>query len=81
MSINKEEEIREEVLNYIRSQIECWNKAEGRTTKEKLTGLARSILKMLDGETDLPAFIVAPQEYQHYANVDYDIAGDLHNLI
>lgn len=54
------EEVREEVLNHVRGMVDYWNGIEKDTTKEKLEGLAFSILTMLDGCGTLPSFIVAP---------------------
>jgi hypothetical protein len=54
--------VRGEVLNHIRDMVNYWESSEGKTSKEKLDGLAFSILVMLDGESNLPPFIVAPLE-------------------
>ena len=55
------EEIREEFLEHVRDLIEYWDEAEKSTNKEKLSGLAFSILVALDGgAADLPGFLVAP---------------------
>lgn len=55
------EEVRSDFLNHIKIMISCWDNLSNKTTKEKLEGLAFSILVALDGEAGiLPAFIVAP---------------------
>lgn len=59
------EEVREEFLNHIRCLVNEWASVENKSTKEKLNGLAFSILAMLDGESaDLPSFIVAPLPHE-----------------
>lgn len=58
------EEVREEVLDHIRGMVDYWNEIEKDTTKEKLEGLAFSILTMLDGYSSMPSFIVAPLPHE-----------------
>ena len=43
------EEIREEFLDEIRGLVKYWNKVDKPTVEEKLSGLAFSILVLLDG--------------------------------
>jgi len=90
------EEVRDEFLNHIRYLVEYWNNVDERPCREKLDGLAFSILSMLDGSSvDICGFIVAPNPYEddkkyniengndYYPenrNVNCDIAGDLHDL-
>lgn len=60
-----EEETREAFLNHIRELVDYWDTADKETTKEKLNGLAFSILVALDGEAvSLPAFILAPSPHK-----------------
>jgi len=54
------EEVRTEFLEHIRELVNYWDRIEKDTTKEKLEGLAFSILVTLDGCSSLPSFIVAP---------------------
>ena len=55
------EEIREQFLDHIRVMVNYWDGIPKETTKEKLSGLAFSILVALDGcAGDLPGFILAP---------------------
>jgi len=54
------QEIREEFLDHIRALVDFWDNTKRDTTKEQLSGLAFSIMNVLDGGTNLPAFIVAP---------------------
>lgn len=55
-----EKELRAQFLEHIHYLVDGWDKSDRETTKEKLQGLAFSILVMLDGESSLPGFIVAP---------------------
>lgn len=60
-----EEETRNAFLHHIRELVDYWDAADKETTKEKLNGLAFSILVALDGESlALPAFIVAPSPHE-----------------
>lgn len=66
------EEIREKVLEHIRILSRYWSEVEeGIEVKDRLEGLAFSILSMLDGVSSLPGFIVAP--YTHESDKDYHI--------
>lgn len=54
-------EISVKVISHIYNLIDYWDSFEDYSSKEKLDGLAFSILSMLDSpSTDLPHFIVAP---------------------
>jgi len=57
-----EEEVRNKFLEYIAFLIKYWDEIDSvRTQKERMKGLAFSILSMLDGcSGELPGFIVAP---------------------
>ena len=66
--VKTEEEIREKFLSHVRSLINYWDRVDGKdapkTQKDRLAGLAFSILVTLDGEAaDLPGFIVAPNPH------------------
>lgn len=66
------EEVREEFLGYIEMMINYWDDINSKNTKEKLNGLAFSILSMLDGcSASLPAFIVAP--FPHKDDKNFNI--------
>jgi hypothetical protein len=49
------EEVREELLDHVRTMVDYWDKTE-RDKKGALSGLAFSILTMIDGAAELPAF-------------------------
>lgn len=55
-------EIKKEFISNILSAIDYWEKEQSTpTTRQKMMGVAFSILVMLDGEdANMPAFIVAP---------------------
>jgi hypothetical protein len=89
------EEVRERFLRYIWETVEYWEEY-GTDTREKLEGLAFSILATLDGSTlAFPPFIVAPfphpddkqchrdageRWFPETRAVPTDIAGSLHEL-
>ena len=54
------DEVREKFLKMVAARANYWDSLEGMSSKEKLHGLAFSIMSILDGCTDLPGFIVAP---------------------
>jgi hypothetical protein len=65
-----EDEVRDQLLEYVWAMIHYWEKGKVLTTQEKLEGLAFSLLSMLDGDSaNLPRFIVAPNP--HPSDVDY----------
>jgi hypothetical protein len=68
------EEVKEEFLNHIRGMVDYWNEIQKDTTKEKLNGLAFSILTMLDGYSSMPSFIVAP--LPHEDDKEYNIENE-----
>ena len=70
------EEVREEFLSHVRSMVDYWNDIEKETTKEKLEGLAFSILSTLDGCTNLPCFIVAPLPHKDDRQFNIDEEED-----
>lgn len=60
------EEVRTMFLKQVRAYIEYWsgdNVPSERTWRERMEGLAFSLLVTLDGGTELPAFIVAPSPH------------------
>ena len=85
------DEMREEFLNHIRLLIDYWDQVEGqKTTKDRLAGLAFSILVTLDGGAgDLPGYLVIPnsteedkgwyeqQGEDYYPIPPEDIEGDI----
>lgn len=57
------EEVRDQILDHLRDLVDYWadpDIAKGYDTKERLSGLAFSILATLDGCSDLPAFTLVP---------------------
>ena len=59
-----QEEVQEMFLDKVRTMIDYWNNVEKETTKDKLEGLAHSILATIDGSAaDLPAFKLAPNPH------------------
>lgn len=71
-----DEEVSEIFISQIWHLIDYWHnesKAEG---KEKLEGLAHSFLVMLDGNSWLPKFIVAPDP--HPTDKNYHIKNNEH---
>ena len=87
------EEMQKEFLNYIHGLVDYWYK-ESRTpdNREKLEGLAHSILTAIDGMTfGLPAYTLIPimaegdkefymSQDENYYPTDVDIAGNLNDL-
>ena len=59
-----EEEVTKMFINKVHSIINYWHR-DDRTpdVKEKLEGVAHSILCVIDGNTDLPGFILAPNPH------------------
>ncbi len=90
------DEVRARFLGLVRYYIGYWEKEDRRPgTREKLEGLAHSLLAIIDGETALPCFILVPSPheddreynkeqgddwYQPFPDVDVcDIGGRLHD--
>ena len=73
-----EKEIKKEFLNYVRMLIDYWDTEvtdNNKTIKERLHGLAFSILATIDGEsTDFPMFILAPNPHENdkFFNISRD---------
>ena len=80
-----EEETTEDFLNHIRGLIDYWeNDVEGKTIKERLEGLAFSILVVIDGESMQPPCVLRPlvssPNGDEWLDIGHDISGNLHNL-
>lgn len=89
-----EDEIRQKFLEHVAMLTHYWF-AETRATRveDKLTGLAFSLMAMLDGSsTDIPGFKVIPDPHpddeayqrkrgENWYPDDVDIAGSLHEMI
>ena len=57
----KVEEVRKEFLDHVRNLVDYWVEHGPNDTKEKLDGLAFSILSAIDGcSSDLPPFALIP---------------------
>ena len=68
----KEEEVRDNFIGSIRELVDYWDNVNEKDTRGKLSGLAFSILVLLDGwHGDMPSFIVAP--YPHIDDMKYHI--------
>ena len=88
-----QEEVQALFLKHIWAMVDYWaNLKEQPNTREKLSGLAFSILALLDGCTALPGFIVTPNahptdkdfhisEGENWFPTGVDIAGSLHELM
>lgn len=58
------DEIQAEFVEHVRDSITYWDSLPNITIREKLNGLAFSILVAIDGEADaLPSFILAPRPH------------------
>jgi len=69
-----EDAVRAKLLQYVWGLVEYWEKESRATkTREKLSGLAFSILSTLDGSAmELPAFIVAPSPHKDDRGYHWD---------
>jgi len=87
------EEVRSKVIQTVWNDIDYWDRLDGaKGQRERLAGLAFSILAMLDGcVAGIPGFLVTPNphpldaEYCVRRGVDWypnhvDIAGSLHEI-
>jgi hypothetical protein len=90
-----EDEIRDQFLDQCRAYVTYWHDLPGKTKREAMEGLVFSLLVILDGETGLPGFVVAPaphesdEAYHKQEGTNWypaaptggvDIAGCLHEL-
>jgi len=72
----KKTEVQQEFISEVKSIVAYWNKLKI-APKEKTAGVAFSILNLIDGYGDLPAFILAPdphkddKEYNKSRGQDY----------
>ena len=67
-----EDEVTKIFINKVRSIINYWHRDDSTSdVKDKLEGLAHSILCIIDGNTDLPKFILAPDP--HPSDKEYHI--------
>jgi hypothetical protein len=88
------DEMREEFLSHVRTLIKYWDEVDGpdspKTTKDRLAGLAFSILVTLDGgAADIPGYLIIPnsseedkgwykqQGEDYYPIPPQDIKGDI----
>lgn len=60
-----ENEVRERFLKKVWSTIDYWSSVEGISYREKMEGLAFSMLVILDGGSsmDMPGFVVSPHPH------------------
>src|ERR1051325_5807020 len=89
-------QVRDRFLNPVRALVPYWDSIETKSSREKLDGLAFSIMSALDGSAmALPRFVVAPAPhpddkqyhiergedyYPEAPELDSDISGCLHEL-
>lgn len=89
-------QVRERFLKHIAAHVEWWaTETRAHDVRDRLEGLAFSIMTLLDGETLLPGFCVAPsphpddkkycrsqgEDWYPHAKSKHDIAGALHEEI
>jgi hypothetical protein len=71
------EEVKQEFLKNIHSLVDYWNEVDEKDNKERLEGLAFSILVLLDGDNaGSPGFIVAPLPHKDDKQYDIDNGND-----
>lgn len=58
-----EDEVREKFIDLVWSYIRYWENLPDKTCNERVEGLAFGMLVILDGESTLPGFIVAPRPH------------------
>lgn len=91
------DEVQERFLEHVRAIVDYWEReARAPTVREKLDGLAFSILAAIDGSSVLPRFVLAPDPhpedrayheeqgedwYPEAPAVACDISGDLHERL
>jgi hypothetical protein len=86
------DEVREKLINHIRALVDYWAQVENRATHEKLSGLAFSILNILDGgSAGVPGFLLIPHPHpedkqfhidngENWFPNEIDIGGGLHEI-
>lgn len=68
-------EVTEQFMQHIATMIDYWDRTPGHSSREKLEGLAHSILCALDGcSAHLPGFLVVP--YPHPDDKEYHIENE-----
>jgi len=76
------EEYRDEFIDHVKYMVVHWNEMPNKSVKEKLEGLAFTILSAIDGRTTtLPAYKLMPVISDSEGTVGDDIAGRLHDLL
>lgn len=87
------EEVEKQFLTTVANYVEYWATLPNKTDREKVEGLAFSMLVILDGgSATLPGFAVTPTPHEsdkdyhiergeNYFPTDVDIAGSLHEVI
>lgn len=77
--MTKRNEEKNDFIDYCKFMVSYWEKQNDMSEREKLEGIVHSILVVLDGESELPAFAVRPiingKEKEDIAR-----DGDLHSL-
>jgi hypothetical protein len=81
-AIKQSNEVRQKFLAHVAGLVDFWDNEPG-SNKEKLKGLAVSILSALDGSAEeLPRFIFAPYfDKDDSPENEFNIAGSLHEQI
>ena len=70
-------EVRGEFISHIKHLTKYWNEVKNKDCKEKLDGLAFSILAMLDGSSaDICGFVVAPCPHEDDKQYNIDNGND-----
>jgi hypothetical protein len=75
---SSERKVKNEFLKAIHSNIDYWESLPDKTTRERIEGIAFSILVILDGESiRMPPFAVRPLDEN--GNEGISISGELHD--
>jgi hypothetical protein len=87
------DEAKDKFLTRVSGYVDYWATLPGKTQRERLEGLAFSLMAILDGgASDLPGFTVKPRPHEsdkeyytergeNYFSKTTDIAGSLHESI
>ena len=63
------DEVREMFLDHVRNMIDYWTDLYGElSVRDRVEGVAFSILSCLDGSTELPGFIISPCPHESDKN-------------